>query len=151
MRKVLMLLLMIPLLAQAAYQRNTARPVNQVVYGQVDTVRYITQQEIKESEAKGWHTLLGAVVGGVIGNQFGDGTGREVATAVGAVAGAGLTRHYGHQTYTVEHRLVEILIKTDDGRLIDVIQDVDPNMLFSHGDEVRILYFDRGVRVDIAL
>ncbi|WP_261817169.1 outer membrane lipoprotein [Vibrio gallicus] len=151
MRNVFLLLLIVPFLAQAGYQRNTARPVNEVVYGKVETVRYISQQEIVDSEAKGWHTLLGAVVGGVIGNQFGDGTGREVATAVGAVAGAGLTRHYGHQTYRVEHRLVELLIKTDKGKLIDVIQDVDPNMLFSAQDEVRILYFDRGVRVDIAL
>ena len=31
---------------------------------------------------------LGAVAGGVLGNQIGDGRGREVATAIGAVAGA---------------------------------------------------------------
>ncbi|CAM3150668.1 glycine zipper 2TM domain-containing protein [Vibrio rarus] len=149
MRILIIFLLLCPLLAQAAYQRNTARPVNEVVYGQVQTVRYITQQQIVESKAKGWQTLLGAVVGGVIGNQFGDGTGREVATAVGAVAGGGLVQHYGHQQYRVEHKLVELLIETDDHRLIDVIQDIDRNMLFSHGDTVRILYFDNGVRVDL--
>ncbi|PML02888.1 hypothetical protein BCT86_03465 [Vibrio breoganii] len=149
MRVLITFLLLFPLLAQAAYQRNTARPVNEVVYGQVDTVRYISQQQIVESEAKGWQTLLGAVVGGVIGNQFGGGTGKEVATAIGAVAGAGVVRHYGNQQYRVEHKLVEILIKTDDNRLIDVIQGIDRNMLFSAGDTVRILYFDNGVRVDL--
>lgn len=149
MRVLITFLLLFPLLAQAAYQRNTARQVNEVVYGQVDTVRYISQQQIIESEAKGWQTLLGAVVGGVIGNQFGGGTGKEVATAIGAVAGAGVVQHYGNQQYRVEHKLVEILIKTDDNRLIDVIQDIDRNMLFSAGDTVRILYFDNGVRVDL--
>jgi outer membrane lipoprotein SlyB len=71
-----------------------------------------------------------------------------VATAVGAVAGAGIARSQANQEYSVEYKLVEILIETDKGKLIDVIQDVDNTMLFERGDKVRILYFDDGVRVD---
>ncbi|MBY7972610.1 glycine zipper 2TM domain-containing protein [Vibrio fluvialis] len=148
MKRWILILLIFPLFANAAYQRNQARPVNEVVFGQVETVRYISQQDIVHSKANGWETLLGAVVGGLIGNQFGDGHGREVATAIGAVAGAGIARSNAKQTYHVEYRLVEILIKTSEGKLIDVIQDVDSQMLFSSGDRVRILYFDDGVRVD---
>lgn len=148
MKKLLWIILVFPLLANAAYQRNTARPVNEVVFGKIDTVRYITQQEIVKSQGTGWETLLGAVVGGVVGNQFGGGTGKEVATAVGAVAGAGIARSNANQVYHLEHKLVEILIETEQGKLIDVIQDIDSNMLFQRGDRVRILYFDDGVRVD---
>lgn len=148
MKKLLWIILVFPLIANAAYQRNTARPVNQVVFGEVDTVRYITQQEIIKSQDSGWETLLGAVVGGVVGNQFGGGTGKEVATAVGAVAGAGIARNNANQVYRLEHNLVEILIETEKGKLIDVIQDIDNTMLFEKGDKVRILYFDDGVRVD---
>ncbi|MBY7930089.1 glycine zipper 2TM domain-containing protein [Vibrio fluvialis] len=148
MKRWFLILLIFPLFANAAYQRNQARPVNEVVFRQVETVRYISQQDIVHSKANGWETLLGAVVGGLIGNQFGDGHGREVATAIGAVAGAGIARSNANQTYHVEYRLVEILIKTSEGKLIDVIQDVDSQMLFSSGDRVRILYFDDGVRVD---
>jgi len=147
-----MLLLLLPLtLTAAPYNRNEARIVNQVVFGQVDTVRYITHQEVTNSQQNGWETLLGGVVGGLIGNQFGGGTGREVATAVGAVAGASIayTRQPGQKV--VNYRLVELLIKADDGRLIDVIQDVDQQMMFQRGDNVRILYFDNGVRVDKVL
>lgn len=148
MKRWILILLIFPLFANAAYQRNQARPVNEVVFGQIETVRYISQQDIVHSKANGWETLLGAVVGGLIGNQFGDGHGREVATAIGAVAGAGIARSNANQTYHVEYRLVEVLIKTSEGKLIDVIQDVDSQMLFSSGDRVRILYFDDGVRVD---
>ncbi|WP_038176924.1 glycine zipper 2TM domain-containing protein [Vibrio pacinii] len=150
MKKWLWIILVFPLIANAAYERNSARPVNQVVFGQVDTVRYISEQEIIKSRANGWQTLLGAVIGGVIGHQFGGGTGQEVATAVGAVAGAGVARHHGQQEYQLEYQLVELLINSDDGQLIDVIQDVDNQMLFKRGDKVRILYFDNGVRVDKA-
>lgn len=152
MRKFLMLLLMLPLVATAApYNRNEARTVNKIVFGDVDSVRYISHQEVINSQRNGWKTLLGGVVGGLIGNQFGGGTGREVATAVGVVAGAGIAHNRQPVQKVVDYRLVELLIKAEDGRLIDVIQDVDQQMIFQRGDSVRILYFDEGVRVDKVL
>lgn len=146
----LWIILFLPLVANAAYERNVAKPVNEVVYGKIDSVRYITQQEVVQSKNNGWKTLLGATIGGLVGNQFGGGTGREVATAVGALAGAAVAQNQSNYQYTVEYKLVELLIKVKGDKLINVIQDVDKNMLFSRGDEVRILYFDDGVRVDIA-
>jgi len=148
MKKWIWIILIFPLFANAAYERNKARPVNEVVFGTVETVRYISQQDIVRSKANGWETLLGAIVGGVIGNQFGDGHGREVATAVGAIAGGSIAHNSANYSYKVEYRLVELLIKNREGKWIDVIQDVDQNMLFNKGDKVRILYFDDGVRVD---
>ena len=151
MRKFLMLLLLLPLVATAApYNRNEARTVNKIVFGDVDSVRYISNQEVINSQRNGWETLLGGVVGGLIGNQFGGGTGREVATAVGVVAGAGIAHTRQPNQKVIDYRLVELLIKAEDGRLIDVIQDVDQQMIFQRGDSVRILYFDDGVRVDKA-
>ncbi|EPW4774942.1 glycine zipper 2TM domain-containing protein [Vibrio parahaemolyticus] len=144
------IILFLPLFANAAYQRNVAKPVNEVVYGKIDSVRYITQQEVVQSKSNGWKTLLGATIGGLVGNQFGGGTGKEVATAVGALAGAVVAQNQSNYQYTVEYKLVELLIKVKGDKLINVIQDVDKNMLFSQGDEVRILYFDDGVRVDLA-
>ncbi|HHX8329507.1 glycine zipper 2TM domain-containing protein [Vibrio alginolyticus] len=143
------IILFLPLVANAAYERNVAKPVNEVVYGKIDSVRYITQQEVVQSKSNGWKTLLGATIGGLVGNQFGGGTGREVATAVGALAGAAVAQNQSNYQYTIEYKLVELLIKVKGDKLINVIQDVDKNMLFSRGDEVRILYFDDGVRVDI--
>ncbi|WP_273993690.1 glycine zipper 2TM domain-containing protein [Vibrio parahaemolyticus] len=144
------IILFLPLFANAAYQRNVAKPVNEVVYGKIDSVRYITQQEVVQSKSNGWKNLLGATIGGLVGNQFGGGTGKEVATAVGALAGAAVAQNQSNYQYTVEYKLVELLIKVKGDKLINVIQDVDKNMLFSRGDEVRILYFDDGVRVDLA-
>ncbi|WP_229622723.1 outer membrane lipoprotein, partial [Vibrio parahaemolyticus] len=132
------IILFLPLFANAAYQRNVAKPVNEVVYGKIDSVRYITQQEVVQSKSNGWKTLLGATIGGLVGNQFGGGTGKEVATAVGALAGAAVAQNQSNYQYTVEYKLVELLIKVKGDKLINVIQDVDKNLLFSRGDEVRI-------------
>ena len=133
----------------APYQRNEARAVNQVIFGKVDSVRNITQTQVEESQHSGWKTLGGALLGGLLGNQFGDGHGREVATALGALAGAGAAQAWT-QPQSREYRLVELLIRDEKDKLINVIQDFDANMVFVAGDKVRILYFDDGVRVDKA-
>ncbi len=131
-----------------AYERNTARPVEKVAFGTVDSVRNISQKEIIQSQDQGWKTLAGAVIGGLIGNQFGSGDGRVVATVVGTVAGAGLGAYSGSGQIEREYKLVELLIKTEGKQLINVIQDYDRGMVFSPKDPVRILYFSDGVRVD---
>ncbi|HAS6244352.1 outer membrane lipoprotein [Vibrio vulnificus] len=151
MKKWLYCLLFMSFLVHANYERNVAKPVNKVIYGEVESVRYISKQEIMRSQAEGWKTLLGATIGGLVGNQFGAGTGKEVATAIGAVAGAVIVQNQGQSEYRIEYQLVELLIETEKGQLINVIQDVDKNMLFNRADKVRILYFDDGVRVDLAL
>lgn len=151
MKKWLYCLLLMPFLVHANYERNVAKPVNKVIYGEVESVLYISQQEIMRSQAEGWKTLLGATIGGLVGNQFGGGTGKEVATAIGAVAGAVIVQNQGQSEYRIEYQLVELLIETEKGQLINVIQDVDKNMLFNRADKVRMLYFDDGVRVDLAL
>ncbi len=149
MKNWLLILLFLPFLANAGYQRNVARPVNKVVFGSVDSVRYITHREVTESQANGWQTLLGATVGGIIGHQFGRGTGRQLATGAGAIAGGVIAnQNSGPQFHHTEYQLVELLIRKQDDKLVDIIQDVDQDMLFQRGDKVRILYFDDGVRVD---
>ena len=148
MRKLVLMVLLFPLIANASYQRNVARPVNEVKFGQVETIRYISQKEMVEAKGVGWNTLLGAVVGGIVGHQFGWGHGKQVATVVGAAAGGVITHQTVNEAQQVNHQLVELLIRTKKDELIDIIQDVDKNMIFTKNDRVRILYFNEGVRVD---
>ncbi len=133
----------------ASYQRNVARPVDEVVFGVVESVRNITQTQVTQSQHSGWKTLGGALLGGLLGNQFGSGHGQEIATAVGALAGAGAAQMWT-QPESHEYQLVELLIRTEKNKLINVIQDYDASMQFSQKEKVRILYFSDGVRVDKA-
>lgn len=60
-----------------SYKPTTQEQCNQVqvpVYGQTNP----TPNDV----------LAGAIIGGVIGNQFGGGSGKDIATALGAVIGA---------------------------------------------------------------
>lgn len=50
------------------------------------------------------NALFGAVVGGVVGHQFGAGSGRDIATAVGALWGASALGGSGREHARVEQR-----------------------------------------------
>jgi outer membrane lipoprotein SlyB len=155
MRKLLFILLVLPLYANAGYERNVARQVDKVEFAVVDSVRYISQPEVVKARDHGLDTFVGAIAGGVIGSQFGRGNGKPFAVIVGSIAGANLARHVGQRSNEIsafqrEAKIVNLLLKQNDGSLIDVVQDVDPAMLFNIGDDVRLLYFGNEVRVDKA-
>ncbi|WP_169307066.1 outer membrane lipoprotein [Ferrimonas sediminicola] len=152
-RGLLALMLLGASLAHAqVYNRNQAVPVQRVDYATVESVRQVEQQELIEDRNRGWKTFGGALIGGLIGNQFGDGSGRDVATVVGALLGANLAhnRNPGYQVRQV--RLVELIVVTESGERLMVLQDRDPSMLFAPGDEVRLVFLSSdNVRVDKAM
>lgn len=135
----------------ATYDRNQAVPVEKVVYGHVESIKHITEKQLVEDKYQGWRTFGGAVLGGVIGHQFGGGSGQDVATVLGALLGGGMAHQYGSQERYIEYKLIELMIKLEDGSQVMVIQDLDPGMPLNAGDEVRVVYLTGYVRVDIAM
>jgi len=55
-----------------------------------DETRVVESRPHISDPAVGGRTLLGAVIGGVIGHQFGSGRGQDAATVAGAVIGSGV-------------------------------------------------------------
>lgn len=133
----------------ADYDRNKAVPVEKVLFGSVESVRNITHEELKRDKQNGWHTFGGALMGGVIGNQFGGGSGRDVATILGAIIGGSMANNHQSQPKRVVTRLVELMIKVESGKQFMVIQDYDPQMVFHSQDKVRMIYLANStVRID---
>ncbi|MEL0639201.1 glycine zipper 2TM domain-containing protein [Pseudoalteromonas aliena] len=135
----------------AKYERNKAVPVQQVLFGDVKSVRNITEQELIQDKNNDWKTFGGALLGGVIGNQFGGGSGRTVATILGSVIGGSVAHNSQQQSQYQQNRFVELLIQVENGDQFMVVQDQDQSMRFSKGDNVRLVYLsDNTVRVDKA-
>lgn len=135
----------------AEYQRNKAVPVQQVLFGSVQSVRAITEQELVKDKTNGWETFGGALIGGVIGNQFGGGSGRTVATILGSMIGGSVAHNRQQNSRVIQYQLVELMIKVESGEQFMVVQDKDNQMLFNQGDKVRLVYLnDNTVRVDKA-
>lgn len=135
--------------AYADYDRNKAVPVEKVLFGSVVSVRNISHEELLHDSNNGWHTFGGALVGGVIGNQFGSGSGRDVATILGAIIGSSMAQNRHQPPKKVTLRLVELMIKVENGEQFMVIQDFDKSMVFHTEDKIRMIYLaNNTVRID---
>jgi len=133
----------------AEHQRNQAVPVEKVLFGKISSVRKITEQELRKDKDSGWQGFGGALLGGVIGNQFGSGSGRDVTTILGAIIGASIAGEKTPKHRKRIYRLVELMIKIDNGDEYMVVQNRDAKMPFHAGDPIRMIYLANGtVRVD---
>ena len=99
--------------------------------GNVESVRAIKHR----AQGSGLGAAGGAVIGGLLGNQVGGGTGRQLATVAGAVGGAVVGNQVeGNMKATTTY---EIRVRLDDGTLRTFNQSSAPQ--WSSGDRVRIV------------
>jgi len=109
----------------------------------------VQQSSIITHTRQGYHplrTLAAGTLGGVVGHQFGNGNGKTAMTVGGAVAGAAASRH--HQTEQQAAQEVQLLIKTQSGQTIQVVQENTSGLTFNVGDKVRILTTNGSTTVD---
>ncbi|UVW30133.1 glycine zipper 2TM domain-containing protein [Massilia sp. H6] len=99
--------------------------------GNVESVRTIKQR----AEGSGLGAAGGAVLGGLLGNQVGGGTGRTLATAAGAIGGAVVGNQVeGNMKATTTY---EIRVRLDDGTVRTFNQTNPP--AWRSGDRIRIV------------
>lgn len=97
------------------------------------TVTAITPVQTK-GEAGAMGTLAGAVIGGVIGHQFGGGRGKDVATVAGAAGGAMAGREIEKRARATTSYDITVSMETGGTRVVSV---GDPAGL-SVGSRVRV-------------
>ena len=92
------------------------------------------QPRAAEGKASTMATIAGAIVGGVVGHQFGSGRGQDAATVGGAVAGG----YAGHElSKQGSHTVYDMTIRMDRGDLRTMtVGNIDG---LREGDRVQIL------------
>lgn len=108
-------------------------------YGVVQSIEMVRQAGSGTSGSSiGIGTVAGAVVGGVLGSQVGDGRGTTAATVIGAAGGA----YVGHELEKRQQQqqqqvdAYKITVRMDDGTYQALMQNVEGG--FRVGDRVRI-------------
>ncbi|MDH3647356.1 MAG: hypothetical protein OER80_11335 [Gammaproteobacteria bacterium] len=123
------------------YGRHEARVPQKVTYGTVERLRLVQIEGTKSRIGP----IIGAIIGGEVFKDVGDGHGGHIMETVGAAAGGvagaaaeeGVTRRGG----------VEISVMLRNGDEIAVVQEIDPRVDFRVGDNVRVLFLDGYSRV----
>jgi outer membrane lipoprotein SlyB len=98
--------------------------------GTIESVRQVAQA----GQGTGFGAIAGAIGGGVLGHQVGNGRGRDVGTVVGAIGGAVA----GHQAekYVRRTSSYEIAVRMEDGTTQVVTQADAP--IWRPGDRVKL-------------
>lgn len=94
---------------QPQYQNSNQQGVR---YG---TVQNITVSNNGGSQTSGGGALLGAIVGGVVGNRFGGGTGKDLSTVAGAFGGAIVGNEIEKNKSQAGPTVYNVQVRFDDG------------------------------------
>ena len=111
---------------------QTAAPAPAVCHscGVVESVRTVTQR----GQGSGLGAAGGAIVGGLLGNQVGGGSGRKLATVAGAVGGAVVGNQVeGNMKSTTTY---QVRVRMDDGKLRTVSSS---SANWQAGDQVKVV------------
>ena len=100
--------------------------------GRVGKVESITQDAVQNVNST-VGTVGGAVIGGLLGNQIGGGSGKTAATIIGAGGGAFLGNQAANRSQTNVWR---IGVRYEDGTMATIQQTTAPNLRI--GDRVRV-------------
>jgi outer membrane lipoprotein SlyB len=112
--------------------------VGVVEYGRVTNVSLISQGTTSQGNTTAG-TVLGAVAGGLLGNQIGGGSGRAAATILGAVGGGIVGNRIAAgsaPTYNTAGPVYRVSVQTDQGQMRTY--DVSATGDLRPGDRVRI-------------
>lgn len=126
-----------------AYGSADTRKVQQVYYGTVEKVEPVTIDASTQANTIG--TVAGAAVGGILGSKVGGGSGSTIA----AIGGGLLGGYAGSKTAeaTAKRNGVNLTIRLEDGKIISIVQEANPNMIFQPGQAVQINMYGSDARV----
>lgn len=129
-----------------SYSRSDVGQIIETGYGTVVASRPV---EVRDEGRGGLGTATGGVTGGIVGSTIGQGSGKTLATAAGALIGAGLG-------YLIEQELrsnsgMEYMVELEDGRTVTIVQNVKPDEEpIPSGTPVRVQYGANYTRITAA-
>ncbi|MGF1727743.1 glycine zipper 2TM domain-containing protein [Photobacterium nomapromontoriensis] len=116
-----------------AYNVSDARQIQTVLTGTITKLDAVT---IQGDAGNTIGTIAGGAIGALLGSEIGGGTGSAIAAIGGGVVGSMVGSKTGQAADTSQG--VNIVIQLDSGRTIAIVQQVNPDVIFSVGERVDI-------------
>jgi uncharacterized protein YcfJ len=140
----------VPVLRATPIYTHVSEPRDQCWTEQVTADEYVDRNGVPLG------AIVGGITGGVIGNQIGGGTGRDIATVGGAVAGAAIGNSFDRDRAGIS--IAPVTREVQRCRIVDTRRDVlegyDVTYRYQNRDFTTRLAYDPGdrlqLRVDVA-
>ena len=91
-------------------------------------IEQINATEMKSNHDAGLGAIVGGLAGAGLGTLIGGGTGREVAIAAGAIAGAVGGNYAQKQFFDKPQPAQQVIVRTTSGVLVSITQPVNPQL-----------------------
>jgi len=127
------------------YTTSDTRTIQTVTTGTIVKLEPVTINADGSSTSGIIGTIAGGAIGALLGSKIGGGLGSDIAAIGGGVAGAAIGSKV---TGAINEREgVNIVIRLDRGQTISIVQEVNPNALFTVGQRVDIYQSGNSARV----
>ena len=123
-----------------SYGVRDTRQIQKVRYGTIMKAEPVT---IEGGQVVG--AIAGAAVGGILGSKIGGGSGSDIAAIGGGVLG-GVAGSKAAESVSRRNG-VNLTIKMDNGEVIAIVQEANPNMIFQVGQKVQVNIDGKQARV----
>lgn len=89
-------------------------------------VEQINATQLESVQHQGIGAIVGGIAGAGLGNLVGRGTGRDVATLLGAIGGGFLGNQVQQTNYDRPQPGQQVVVRTDSGVIVAVTQPINP-------------------------
>ena len=100
---------------------------NQSINQNYGTITRVDVRDVQSDEIDYGGTAIGAIVGGLLGNQVGGGSGKKAATVIGAIAGGAAGNQVGKNNGRLQ-RIWDVSVEFQDGQTAVYNYQNDPEV-----------------------
>lgn len=165
MKKILLASAVTALTVNSAFAESNRQPKGiitaidpqyEIVY--IDTpVRECVEVQVPiygQGQATTGDTIVGAIIGGAIGNQFGSGSGKDAMTVLGAIAGADVANKNGRKQiigYTTEQQCSVVTQTVQQQQIRNYLITYEWNGIYGQSYTTNEYYIGQKIPVNVTV
>ena len=123
--------------------------ISKVESAVVSSIRQLSEQDLERDQNRNWALFGNSLLGGVLGYQYGNGSGDDVKRVLSTILAHNQKKVEGNELKsTIKVRLTELQVKLQNGKRQAIILSTQSGRVYRANDKVRLVYFETGVFID---
>lgn len=123
--------------------------ISKVESAVVSSIRQLSEQDLERDQNRNWALLGNSLLGGVLGYQYGNGSGHDVKKVLSTILAHNQKKEEGNAlTSSMKIRLTELQVKLKNGERKAIILSTQSGRVYRANDKVRLVHFETGVFID---
>ncbi|MDP2561871.1 hypothetical protein [Psychrobium sp. 1_MG-2023] len=116
------------------------------------SIRKLSEQDLQRDQGRGWALFGKALLGGVLGYQYGEGSAVDVKSVLDTILRHNQRVQMGNELESADKiRLIELQVTLNSGARQAIILSMSKDQVFRANDKIRLVHFETGVFIDLVL